>query len=65
MEITENKGGAVQWTFVVAGKTSHWRHDRQEEAILHLIAARYDSNDSTSWNAAFFAGRVLGLPADN
>ncbi len=61
VEVTD--GDTVLWTFVIDGKATSWRHHTQEEAILHLIASRYDSNDSASVNAAFYAGRVLGLPA--
>ncbi|MEU7978302.1 hypothetical protein AB0B63_07190 [Micromonospora sp. NPDC049081] len=61
VEVTD--GDTVLWTFVIDGKPTSWRHHTQEEAILHLIASRHDSNDSASANAAFYAGRVLGIPA--
>lgn len=58
-EVTED--GKTTWTFVVGGKASNWRHDTQESAILHLIASRYDDNQNSNINAAFYAGRVLGV----
>lgn len=64
VEVTR-KDDTVQWTFVVDGNPNHWRHERQEDAILHLIASRYDANENTSFQAAFYAGRVLGQPAEN
>lgn len=62
VEVTTPDSG-VYWTFVVAGKRGIQLHTRQEDAILHLIAARYDPNPNTNGGAAFYAGRVLGLPS--
>lgn len=57
------EGGTVpMWTFVVNGKPTSWRYENQEDAILHLIAARYDSNPNSNYAAAHYAGRVLGRP---
>lgn len=50
------------WTTVVSGKPTSQHHYRQEEAVLHLIARRYDDDPNRSPQAAFYAGRVLGLP---
>lgn len=60
------KGGfsdpnGLMWTFVVNGEANHWYHRTQEEAILHLIAARHDKNPNSNGQAAFYAGRVLGV----
>lgn len=55
-----NKGAA--WTFVVGGRHGAWYHERQEDALLHLIATRYDAQPSNSITTAFYAGRVLGRP---
>lgn len=62
VEVTD-RDDSVMWTFVVAGKSVNWYHHTQEDAILHLIASRYDSNPNSSHVIAFCAGRVLGLPA--
>ncbi len=62
VEVT-GRDNSVQWTFVVGGKAGNWYHQRQEDAILHLIASRYDSNPNSNVHAAFYAGRVLGLAA--
>jgi len=60
VEITD--GDKTMWTFVVAGKASNWRHRTQEQAILHLIATRYDANDNNSVHTVFFANRLFGIP---
>lgn len=54
------KGGTA-WTFVVDDQRTSWVHVRQEDAILHLIASRYDTNPNSNHAAAFYAGRVLGI----
>lgn len=56
------KPGRTTWTFVVNGQSSSWHHDTQERAILHLIAQRRDGNPNSNAHAAFYAGRVLGIP---
>lgn len=56
-------GHDTTWTTVVAGKRTSWHHHTQEAAILHLIARRYDDNDNSNHQAAFYAGRVLGITA--
>lgn len=56
------KGGTA-WTFVVDDQRTSWVHERQENAILHLIAARHDPNPNSNHAAAFYAGRVLGVPS--
>lgn len=56
------KGDEKTWTFVVNGKASMFHHGTQEEAILHLIASRYEPNLNENYRAAYYAGRVLGLP---
>jgi hypothetical protein len=53
------------WTTVVNGEKTFHHHATQEAAILHLIARRHDSNPNTSACAAFYAGRILGLPETN
>lgn len=58
----EGRDGATTWTTVVNGERSTWHHHTQEEAILHLIARRYDPNPNSNASAAFYAGRVLGIP---
>ena len=63
VEVTE--GDSVQWTTVVGGKANSWYFHRQEVAILHLIARRYDDNPNSNGSAAFYAGRVLGIPTAN
>lgn len=62
VEVTN--GDDTKWTTVVNGKDSIWYHPRQEDAILYLIARRYDDSDNASQAAAFYAGRVLGVPAN-
>ena len=52
------------WTTVVNGEANSWYHERQEKAMLHLIARRYDDNPNSNVNAAHYAGRVLGLPTN-
>lgn len=55
-------GSESMWTTVVGEKPAHQYHHSQEEAVLHLIARRYNgATDSAAM--AFAAGRVLGLPA--
>jgi ABC-type uncharacterized transport system permease subunit len=61
VEVTARDGSST-WTTVVNDERGHLHHMRQEEAILHLIASRYDSNANSNTQAAFYAGRVLGLP---
>jgi hypothetical protein len=56
------RGDDITWATVLSGQPDSWRHLTQEQAILHLIAKRYDSNPNSNINAAFYAGRVLGLP---
>jgi hypothetical protein len=58
----ERTGHDTTWTTVVAGKRSSWHHHTQEAAVLHLIARRYDDNPNSNAQAAFYAGRVLGIP---
>lgn len=53
--------GCITWTTVVDGEKTPFRHERQEDAVLHLIARRYDDNPNTSLDAAYYAGRVLGV----
>jgi hypothetical protein len=55
-------GDEITWTTVIGGKSGMWHHPTQEHAILHLIAQRYDANSNSNVSAAFYAGRVLGLP---
>lgn len=50
------------WTFVIGSKASNWHHHTQEHAILHLIATRHDPDPNSNHQAAFYAGRVLGVP---
>jgi hypothetical protein len=56
------RGEDPSWTTVVGGEKSTWHFRTQEEAVLHLIARRYDDKDS-SQSAAFYAGRILGVPS--
>ncbi|TDC34239.1 hypothetical protein E1211_17995 [Micromonospora sp. 15K316] len=63
VEVTD-QDNRTRWTFVVGERTTSWYHHRQEDAILHLIAARYDGNPNSNYAAAFYAGRVLGVPAE-
>lgn len=49
------------WTFTVRGKPVNFFHATQEQAILHLLASRYDPNPNTNHLAAFYAGRMLGI----
>lgn len=58
-------GDKTQWTFVVDGKTTMWYYQRHEDALLHMIAARFDPNPNTNTQAAYYAGRVLGIPNDD
>lgn len=58
----EHHGSEPSWTTVVGGKKSTWHQRTQEEAVLYLIARRYDANDNSHLHAAFYAGRVLGVP---
>lgn len=58
-------GDSTHWTTVVADKPTCWYHDTQEQALLHLIACRYDPNPDTSVQAARYAGRVLGIPTND
>lgn len=60
VEVTEPKG-RVLWTTVVDGQGCSQYHERQEDAVLHLIARRYDPNPNTNLDAAYYAGRVLGV----
>jgi hypothetical protein len=65
VEVTDRHKGVeeVTWTTVVGDKRSiHYFH-KQDEALLHLIARRHDDNENGSSDAAFYAGRVLGVPA--
>lgn len=65
VEVTA-RNGAITWTTVVNGEKTSFHHERQEDAVLHLIARRYDENPNTNIQAAFYASRVLGakpLPA--
>lgn len=59
VEVTDRD--RVTWTTVVGGKRTSWHHDKQEGALLHLIARRYNDNDNSNHAAAFYAGRVLGI----
>lgn len=59
-----DRDDTARWTFVIDGKANNWYHQEQEDAILHLIAARYDDNPNSNVQAAFYAGRVLGVPSD-
>ncbi|MEV1315425.1 hypothetical protein AB0J14_04990 [Micromonospora arborensis] len=61
VEITDRD--KVMWTFVVNGERGSRYHFTQEQAILHLIASRYDSNSNDSYAMATAAGRVLAIPA--
>jgi ABC-type uncharacterized transport system permease subunit len=63
VEVTARDGKSSTWTTVVNGERGYFHHLRQEGAILHLIASRYDSNANSNTQAAFYAGRVLGIPA--
>jgi hypothetical protein len=63
VQVADHDDNTESWTFVVGGKTSNWFHGRQEDAVLHLIASRYDDNPNSNVSAAFYAGRVLGLPS--
>ncbi|MEV5629200.1 hypothetical protein [Micromonospora tulbaghiae] len=62
-------GDRVMWTFVIDGRRSGRYHYTQEQAILHLIAARYDNSPGDSYQMSIAAGRVLGIteggPSDN
>jgi hypothetical protein len=60
VEVTA-RNGAITWTTVVNGEKTPYHHERQEDAVLHLIARRYDDNPNTNVNAACYAGRVLGV----
>jgi hypothetical protein len=60
VEVTA-RSGAYTWTTVVNGKKTSVYHERQEDAVLHLIARRYDDNINSNVQAAFYAGRVLGV----
>lgn len=53
--------GCILWTTVVDGQKCSQYHERQEDAVLHLIARRYDDNPNTNLSAAYYAGRVLGV----
>lgn len=50
------------WTTVVGGKARSFHFHTQEQAVLHLIARRYNDDDNSNHHAAFYAGRVLGIP---
>jgi hypothetical protein len=50
------------WTTVVGDAHGNEYFTTQELAVLHLVARRYDDNPNTSARAAFYAGRVLGIP---
>ncbi|RKR92712.1 hypothetical protein BDK92_7190 [Micromonospora pisi] len=63
VEVATRDSG-VYWASLVGGKRTGQFHVRQEDAILHLIAARYDPNPNTNTSAAFYAGRVLGVSTD-
>ena len=63
VEVT--KRDETLWTTVVRQKASNSYFYGQEEAILHLIARRYDDNPNSNGSAAFYAGRVLGIPTAN
>jgi hypothetical protein len=61
-EVRDGKQPAT-WTTVVNGKADSWLFHSQEEAVLYLIARRHSGDDPNSApNAAFYAGRVLGIP---
>jgi hypothetical protein len=55
------RNGMVTWTTVVNGEKTPFHHERQEDAVLHLIARRYDDNPNSNIQAAYYAGRVLGV----
>ncbi|MER7331747.1 MULTISPECIES: hypothetical protein [unclassified Micromonospora] len=61
---SDEQGDTVRWTFVIGDKAAGWYHHTQEDAILHLIASRYDDNPNSNGAAALYAGRVLGIPAE-
>lgn len=63
VEVTDRHKGAVQvaWTTVIGGKSCIYYFHTQDEALLHLVARRHDPDSDGA--AAFYAGRVLGLPA--
>jgi hypothetical protein len=58
------RDGSSTWTTVVDGKRGLTHHYTQEMAVLELVARRYDDNPNTSPMASAYAGRVLGIPAD-
>lgn len=60
VEVTA-RNGTVTFTTVVGGEKTPFHHERQEDAVLHLIARRYDDNPNTNLSAAYYAGRVLGV----
>src|SRR5688572_19200658 len=60
VEVTDRKDDAT-WTTVVGGERGLTMFLTQEEAVLHLIARRYDDNPNSNVQAAFYAGRVLGV----
>lgn len=62
VEITK-PDATVVWATVVGSKDDSWRHRTQEEAILHLIARRYNNDPDSNYAAAFHAARVLGIRA--
>lgn len=63
VQVMRNRSNTT-WTTVVGGERSSWHYHTQEAAILHLIARRHDDNPNSNASAAFYAGRVLGLPKD-
>lgn len=61
--IDDRSGGfGTTWATIVAGKDDSYRYRDVEHALLHLVARRYVSGHSDAAGAAFYAGRVLGMP---
>jgi hypothetical protein len=60
VEVTARNGAITFTTVVDEVRTStHW--ETQQEAVLHLIARRYQTDAMASMNTVFYAGRVLGV----
>lgn len=59
VEVVGDTGFDAHWTVVESSKASSFYFHTQEEAVLFLFALRHCGGDSA---AAYYAGRVLGLP---
>jgi hypothetical protein len=62
VEVQPGHDQPAVWTTVVGDARGNEYFTTQELAVLHLVARRYDDNPNTSTRAAFYAGRVLGIP---